>query len=82
MAISRLDGVAEVAAYAVLAGPEGTEDEVMLAIVPGAGPAGECPRRRKGRRLRGLSAAPVSPVLAHRCRRGDPEDPDGEGAQE
>lgn len=40
MAISRLDGVAEVAAYAVPAGPEGTEDEVMLAVVPGAGPAG------------------------------------------
>jgi len=33
-AVARLDGVAEVAAYAVPAGAEGTEDEVMLAIVP------------------------------------------------
>jgi crotonobetaine/carnitine-CoA ligase len=37
-AVARLDGVAEVAAYAVPAGAEGTEDEVMLAVVlaPGA----------------------------------------------
>ena len=41
MAVSRLDGVAEVAAFAVPAGPEGTEDEVMLAVVPAAGPAGD-----------------------------------------
>ena len=36
--IVRLDGVAEVAAYAVPPGVEGTEDEVMLAVVlaPGA----------------------------------------------
>jgi crotonobetaine/carnitine-CoA ligase len=33
-AVARLDGVAEVAAYAVPAGEEGTEDEVMLAVVP------------------------------------------------
>jgi crotonobetaine/carnitine-CoA ligase len=32
-----LDGVAEVAAYAVPAGAEGTEDEVMLAVVPAPG---------------------------------------------
>ncbi|MDF2092190.1 AMP-binding protein [Knoellia sp. 3-2P3] len=36
-AIARLDGVAEVAAYAVPAGAEGTEDEVMLAVVPAPG---------------------------------------------
>ena len=38
-AVARLDGVAEVAAYAVPAGEEGTEDEVMLAVVlaPGSG---------------------------------------------
>ncbi|WP_141776542.1 AMP-binding protein [Phycicoccus sp. SLBN-51] len=36
-AIARLDGVAEVAAYAVPAGAEGTEDEVMLAVVPVSG---------------------------------------------
>ena len=36
-AIARLDGVAEVAAYAVPAGAEGTEDEVMLAVVLNAG---------------------------------------------
>lgn len=36
-AIARLDGVAEVAAYAVPAGAEGTEDEVMLAVVLDAG---------------------------------------------
>jgi crotonobetaine/carnitine-CoA ligase len=36
-AIARLEGVAEVAAYAVPAGGEGTEDEVMLAVVPRAG---------------------------------------------
>ena len=40
MAVSRLDGVAEVAAFAVPAGADGTEDEVMLAVVPAAGPAG------------------------------------------
>jgi crotonobetaine/carnitine-CoA ligase len=32
-AVASLDGVAEVAAYAVPAGAEGTEDEVMLAVV-------------------------------------------------
>lgn len=32
-AVARLTGVAEVAAYAVPAGAEGTEDEVMLAVV-------------------------------------------------
>ena len=38
-AIARLAGVAEVAAYAVPAGEEGTEDEVMLSVVvqPGSG---------------------------------------------
>ena len=36
-AVARLDGVAEVAAYAVPAGEEGTEDEVMLAVVPTPG---------------------------------------------
>jgi crotonobetaine/carnitine-CoA ligase len=38
-AIARLPGVAEVAAYAVPAGEEGTEDEVMLSVVvePGSG---------------------------------------------
>lgn len=36
-AIARLDGVAEVAAYAVPAGAEGTEDEVMLAVVASPG---------------------------------------------
>ena len=36
-AIARLDGVAEVAAYAVPAGAEGTEDEVMLAVVLDSG---------------------------------------------
>ncbi|KGN43089.1 AMP-binding protein [Knoellia aerolata] len=38
-AVTRLTGVAEVAAYAVPAGAEGTEDEVMLAVVaePGSG---------------------------------------------
>jgi carnitine-CoA ligase len=36
-AIARLGGVAEVAAYAVPAGGEGTEDEVMLAVVPEPG---------------------------------------------
>jgi crotonobetaine/carnitine-CoA ligase len=36
-AIARLDGVAEVAAYAVPAGEEGTEDEVMIAVVPVTG---------------------------------------------
>ena len=36
-AVARLDGVAEVAAYAVPAGAEGTEDEVMLAVVPAPG---------------------------------------------
>lgn len=36
-AIARLDGVAEVAAYAVPAGAEGTEDEVMLAVVAAPG---------------------------------------------
>lgn len=36
-AIARLGGVAEVAAYAVPAGAEGTEDEVMLAVVPAPG---------------------------------------------
>jgi carnitine-CoA ligase len=36
-AVRRLDGVAEVAAYAVPADVEGTEDEVMLAVVPAEG---------------------------------------------
>ena len=36
-AIKRLEGVAEVAAYAVPAGEEGTEDEVMLAVVASDG---------------------------------------------
>jgi crotonobetaine/carnitine-CoA ligase len=38
-AVARLPGVAEVAAYAVPAGEEGTEDEVMLSVVvqPGSG---------------------------------------------
>lgn len=38
-AVARLGGVVEVAAYAVPAGEEGTEDEVMLAVVvdPGSG---------------------------------------------
>jgi crotonobetaine/carnitine-CoA ligase len=38
-AVARLEGVAEVAAYAVPAGEEGTEDEVMLSVVvqPGSG---------------------------------------------
>ena len=40
-AVSRLDGIAEVVAYAVPAGAEGTEDEVMLAVVPADTPAGE-----------------------------------------
>ena len=39
-AVSRLDGVAEVVAYAVPAGEAGTEDEVMLAVVRDSGPAG------------------------------------------
>lgn len=39
-AVSRLDGVAEVVAYAVPAGEAGTEDEVMLAVVRDAGPSG------------------------------------------
>ena len=36
-AVAGLEGVAEVAAYAVPAGAEGTEDEVMLAVVPAPG---------------------------------------------
>ena len=42
-AIRRLTGVADVAAYAVPAGEEGTEDEVMLAVVvsPGSGLSAE-----------------------------------------
>lgn len=40
-AVSRLEGVAEVVAYAVPAGAEGTEDEVMLAVVPAPDPAGQ-----------------------------------------
>jgi crotonobetaine/carnitine-CoA ligase len=40
-AVSRMDGVAEVVAYAVPAGAEGTEDEVMLAVVRAANRAGE-----------------------------------------
>jgi crotonobetaine/carnitine-CoA ligase len=40
-AVARLDGIAEVVAYAVPAGAEGTEDEVMLAVVPAASGAGE-----------------------------------------
>ncbi|XVX19825.1 AMP-binding protein [Actinomycetota bacterium] len=39
LAVARMPGLAEVAAYAVPAGQEGTEDEVMLACIaePGAG---------------------------------------------
>lgn len=39
-AVGRLDGVAEVVAYAVPAGEAGTEDEVMLAVVRDSGPSG------------------------------------------
>jgi crotonobetaine/carnitine-CoA ligase len=39
-AVARLDGVAEVVAYAVPAGEAGTEDEVMLAVVLDEGAPG------------------------------------------
>jgi crotonobetaine/carnitine-CoA ligase len=42
-AIQRLDGVAEVAAYAIPADDEGTEDEVMLAVVVAEGSGVDVP---------------------------------------
>ena len=39
-AVSRMEGIAEVVAYAVPAGADGTEDEVMLAVVPTGSSAG------------------------------------------
>ena len=77
-AIARLDGVAEVAAYAVPAGAEGTEDEVMLAVVldPGApldaaAIAGHAD----------AGPAALRPPPLRRGRRGAAEDADAEGPQ-
>ena len=41
-AVAALEGVAEVAAYAVPSIPAGTEDEVMLAVVPAPGVSLDC----------------------------------------
>jgi crotonobetaine/carnitine-CoA ligase len=41
--IASLDGVAEIAAYAVPAGEEGTEDDVMLAVVLAPGSTLDAP---------------------------------------
>ena len=41
-AVAALEGVAEVAAYAVPSVPAGTEDEVMLAVVPDPGASLDC----------------------------------------
>ena len=41
-AVAALEGVAEVAAYAVPSVPAGTEDEVMLAVVPASGVSLDC----------------------------------------
>ena len=77
-AIARLEGVAEVAAYAVPAGAEGTEDEVMLAVVLErrclAGCRRHCPPCRRG-------PAAICPPPLHRGRRGASEDAHAEGSQ-
>ena len=81
-AVARLDAVAEVAAYAVPAGAEGTEDEVMIAVVPREGARLEpeevvahadlvLPRFARPRYVEVLDALPKTPtqkVLKHELR--------------
>jgi carnitine-CoA ligase len=72
-AVARLDGVAEVAAYAVPAGEEGTEDEVMLSVVAVEGSSldpsavaayadGVLPRFARPRFIEVLDALPKTPT--------------------
>lgn len=72
-AVASLDGVAEVAAYAVPAGAEGTEDEVMLAVVLREGVSMEAavvaahadlvlPRFARPRYIEVLGALPKTPT--------------------
>ena len=72
-AVAALDGVAEVAAYAVPSHPAGTEDEVMLAVVASPGAVIDCaelaqrvdavvPRFARPRYLEVVDALPRTPT--------------------
>ena len=78
-AIARLAGVAEVAAYAVPAGEEGTEDEVMLSVVvkpasgldaPGVAAHADraLPRFARPRYIQLVDALPKTPTAKVRSR--------------
>ena len=77
-AVAALEGVAEVAAYAVPSVPAGTEDEVMLAVVPAPGVE---PRLRGARAARRRRAAALRPSALRRARRRAAAHSHGQGAQ-